>query len=93
MAMNVSAFSFVDVAQAGVQALMPNGGAMLSMTYLGAERVIPNYNTMGRGQGGAGGGDALHRPATWGRAASGSTPSRPAPCAPCRWPESPAVGG
>jgi enoyl-[acyl-carrier protein] reductase I len=45
-AMNVSAFSFVDVARRAAK-LMPNGGAMISMTYLGSERVIPNYNTMG----------------------------------------------
>lgn len=45
-AMNVSAFSFVDVAKRA-SAMMTNGGAMISMTYLGSERVIPNYNTMG----------------------------------------------
>jgi enoyl-[acyl-carrier protein] reductase I len=45
-AMNVSAFSFVDVARRASK-LMPNGGAMVTMTYLGSERVIPNYNTMG----------------------------------------------
>ena len=45
-AMNVSAFSFVDVARRASR-LMPNGGSMIAMTYLGAERVIPNYNTMG----------------------------------------------
>jgi len=45
-AMNVSAYSFVDVAKRAAR-LMPNGGAMISMTYLGSERVIPNYNTMG----------------------------------------------
>src|SRR6185369_72214 len=45
-AMNVSAYSFVDVAKRA-SAMMPNGGAMISMTYLGSERVIPNYNTMG----------------------------------------------
>lgn len=45
-AMNVSAFSFVDVARRASK-LMPNGGSMIAMTYLGAERVIPNYNTMG----------------------------------------------
>jgi len=43
---NVSAYSFVDVAKRAAR-LMPNGGAMISMTYLGSERVIPNYNTMG----------------------------------------------
>ena len=45
-AMNVSAFSFVDVARRAAP-LMPNGGSLISMTYLGSERVIPNYNTMG----------------------------------------------
>ncbi|HEY2661021.1 MAG TPA: enoyl-ACP reductase [Caulobacteraceae bacterium] len=45
-AMNVSAFSFVDVARRASK-IMPNGGSMIAMTYLGSERVIPNYNTMG----------------------------------------------
>jgi enoyl-[acyl-carrier protein] reductase I len=45
-AMNISAFSFVDSARRAAK-LMPNGGAMVTMTYLGSERVIPNYNTMG----------------------------------------------
>lgn len=45
-AMNVSAFSFVDSARRAAE-LMPNGGSMITMTYLGSERVIPNYNTMG----------------------------------------------
>jgi enoyl-[acyl-carrier protein] reductase I len=46
LAMNVSAFSFVDTARRAAK-LMPNGGSMVTMTYLGSERVIPNYNTMG----------------------------------------------
>jgi enoyl-[acyl-carrier protein] reductase I len=45
-AMEISAFSFVDSARRAAK-LMPNGGSMITMTYLGAERVIPNYNTMG----------------------------------------------
>ncbi len=45
-AMNISAFSFVDAARRSAK-LMSGGGAMVTMTYLGAERVIPNYNTMG----------------------------------------------
>jgi enoyl-[acyl-carrier protein] reductase I len=45
-AMEISAFSFVDSAKRAAR-LMPNGGSMITMTYLGAERVIPNYNTMG----------------------------------------------
>ena len=46
LAMNVSAFSFVDVSHRAAE-LMPNGGSLVTLTYLGAERVIPNYNTMG----------------------------------------------
>jgi enoyl-[acyl-carrier protein] reductase I len=46
LAMNISVFSFVDVAKRSAK-LMPNGGSMITMTYLGAERAIPNYNTMG----------------------------------------------
>ena len=45
-AMNVSAFSFVDSARRAA-ALMEDGGSMVTMTYLGSERTIPNYNTMG----------------------------------------------
>ena len=45
-AMNVSAFSFVDVAKRASR-IMPKGGSLISMTYLGSERTIPNYNTMG----------------------------------------------
>ena len=46
LAMNISAFSFVDVAKRASK-LMPNGGSLITMTYLGSERTIPNYNTMG----------------------------------------------
>jgi enoyl-[acyl-carrier protein] reductase I len=45
-AMNVSAYSFVDVARRAAP-MMEAGGSMICMTYLGSERVIPNYNTMG----------------------------------------------
>jgi enoyl-[acyl-carrier protein] reductase I len=46
LAMNISAFSFVDVAKRAAK-IMPNGGSLITMTYLGSERTIPNYNTMG----------------------------------------------
>ena len=46
MAMNISVFSFVDSARRAAK-LMPNGGSIITLTYLGSERVIPNYNTMG----------------------------------------------
>jgi enoyl-[acyl-carrier protein] reductase I len=45
-AMDISAFSFVDCAKRSAR-LMPNGGSLVCMTYLGSERTIPNYNTMG----------------------------------------------
>jgi len=45
-AMDISCFSFTAVAQRAA-ALMPDGGAMLTLTYLGAERVTPHYNVMG----------------------------------------------
>ena len=45
-AMDASVYSFVDAAKWAAK-LMPNGGSMITMTYLGSERAIPNYNTMG----------------------------------------------
>ncbi|HQT88201.1 MAG TPA: enoyl-ACP reductase FabI [Acidiphilium sp.] len=45
-AMDISCFSFTAAAQrAG--ALMSEGGSMVTLTYLGAERVTPHYNVMG----------------------------------------------
>ncbi|MEL7470635.1 MAG: SDR family oxidoreductase [Pseudomonadota bacterium] len=44
--MDISCFSFVDVARRSAP-LMPQGGALVTMTYLGAQRVMPNYNVMG----------------------------------------------
>jgi enoyl-[acyl-carrier protein] reductase I len=45
-AMNVSVFSFVDATRRAAKLMKP-GGSIITMTYLGAERTIPNYNTMG----------------------------------------------
>jgi enoyl-[acyl-carrier protein] reductase I len=45
-ALDISAYSFVDASRRAA-ALMPNGGSILTLTYLGSERAIPNYNTMG----------------------------------------------
>ncbi|MDO8410327.1 MAG: enoyl-ACP reductase [Phenylobacterium sp.] len=45
-AMDISVYSFVDCARRAA-AMMPNGGSIVCLTYLGAERAIPNYNTMG----------------------------------------------
>ena len=44
--MDVSAFSFVDAAKRASK-IMPAGGSMVTLTYLGSERVVPNYNVMG----------------------------------------------
>ena len=45
-AMDISCFSFTAVAQRAVP-MMRHGGSLLTMTYLGAERVMPHYNVMG----------------------------------------------
>ena len=45
-AMDISCFSFTAAAQRA-SALMKRGGAMVTLTYLGAERVTPHYNVMG----------------------------------------------
>ena len=44
--MLISCFSFTEVAKRAA-ALMPNGGAMVTLTYGGSMRVMPNYNVMG----------------------------------------------
>jgi enoyl-[acyl-carrier protein] reductase I len=44
--MLISCFSFTEVAKRAA-AMMPNGGAMLTLTYNGGLRAMPNYNTMG----------------------------------------------
>jgi enoyl-[acyl-carrier protein] reductase I len=46
MTMNISVYSFVAVAKRA-QAMMPEGGALLTLSYYGAEKVIPHYNVMG----------------------------------------------
>jgi len=44
--LDISCYSFTAVARRAAQ-LMPKGGAMVTLTYLGAQRVMPNYNVMG----------------------------------------------
>ena len=46
LTMNVSVYSFIAVAQRA-RAMMKPGGSMLTLTYYGAEKVIPHYNVMG----------------------------------------------
>ncbi|HEX8472839.1 MAG TPA: enoyl-ACP reductase [Pyrinomonadaceae bacterium] len=45
-ALEVSAYSLVTLARAAAP-LMTEGGSIVSMTYYGAEKVVPNYNVMG----------------------------------------------
>lgn len=44
--MNISAYSLVAVAKRARE-MMPNGGSILTLTYYGAEKVMPHYNVMG----------------------------------------------
>jgi enoyl-[acyl-carrier protein] reductase I len=44
--MDISVYSFTAIAQRA-EKLMPDGGSMLTLTYYGAERVMPHYNVMG----------------------------------------------
>ena len=45
-ALDISCFSFTSVCRRAA-ALMPQGGSLLTLSYLGAERVVPHYNVMG----------------------------------------------
>lgn len=44
--MHISCYSWISVARRAA-AIMNPGGAMITLSYIGAERVIPNYNVMG----------------------------------------------
>ena len=46
MTMDISVYSFTAVARRAA-AMMPEGGSLLTLTYYGAERVMPHYNVMG----------------------------------------------
>jgi enoyl-[acyl-carrier protein] reductase I len=46
LTMNISVYSMVAVTRRA-RAMMPNGGSVLTLTYYGAEKVIPHYNVMG----------------------------------------------
>jgi enoyl-[acyl-carrier protein] reductase I len=45
-ALDISCYSFAAVGQRAA-AMMPDGGALLTLSYLGAERWVPHYNVMG----------------------------------------------
>jgi enoyl-[acyl-carrier protein] reductase I len=46
MTMNISAYSLVAVTKRA-RTMMPDGGAILTLSYYGAEKVVPHYNVMG----------------------------------------------
>jgi enoyl-[acyl-carrier protein] reductase I len=46
MTMDISVYSFTAVSRYAA-AMMPDGGSLLTLTYYGAERVMPHYNVMG----------------------------------------------
>ena len=45
--LDISCYSFTAVARRAAALMGKNGGAMVTLTYLGAQRVMPNYNVMG----------------------------------------------
>lgn len=45
-ALDISAYSLIALTRGAVP-LMPNGGSIIAMTYLGSEKVVPGYNVMG----------------------------------------------
>jgi len=44
--LDISCFSFTDMCRRAAE-IMPDGGSLLTLTYYGAERVMPHYNVMG----------------------------------------------
>jgi len=46
MSLNISCFSFTAICNRA-EKMMPNGGSLLTLSYYGAEKVIPHYNVMG----------------------------------------------
>ena len=47
MTMNISAYSLVAVSQRAAAMMPESGGSILTLTYYGAEKVMPHYNVMG----------------------------------------------
>ncbi len=45
--MDISAYSFIEVARRAYPMMKDNGGTLLTLTYQGSNRVVPNYNVMG----------------------------------------------
>jgi enoyl-[acyl-carrier protein] reductase I len=45
--MDISAYSFIEVARRAHPLMRDNGGTLITLTYQGSQRVVPNYNVMG----------------------------------------------
>ncbi|MGR3483181.1 enoyl-ACP reductase FabI [Salipiger marinus] len=45
--LDISCYSFIDVARRAHPLMVENGGTLLTQTYEGSQRVVPNYNVMG----------------------------------------------
>ncbi|EAP76777.1 MULTISPECIES: enoyl-ACP reductase FabI [Roseovarius] len=45
--MDISAYSFIDVARRAYPLMKEKGGSLITLTYQGSNRVVPNYNVMG----------------------------------------------
>mgnify|MGYP000568729173 FL=1 len=45
--MDISTYSFIEVARRAHPMMVDNGGTLLTLTYSGSNRVVPNYNVMG----------------------------------------------
>lgn len=45
--LDISAYSFIEVARRAYPLMKENGGTLLTLTYQGSNRVVPNYNVMG----------------------------------------------
>ncbi len=44
---DISAYSFIEIARRAHPLMVENGGTLLTLTYMGSNRVTPNYNVMG----------------------------------------------
>lgn len=45
--LEISAYSFIEVARRAHPLMVENGGTLMTLTYAGSNRVVPNYNVMG----------------------------------------------
>lgn len=45
--LDISAYSFIEIARRAHPLMLENGGTLITLTYQGSNRVVPNYNVMG----------------------------------------------